>query len=290
MSKAIKTEAAKGKWIYIVYHLNWVEMRNANGVKKIAAHQHWWAEMAEGRSKHEWEIDANANIDVAVLSSFYFTIKRQLPLRFASCVNSRETRLSLNDGEIIESVRNRLSLNLIPNRRNDSTTSWEALNHWLRSFPWTSAGISMNIAELFLPTFSIDFPSCNWNKLRCYFSFPINYLIDEHGVLVFVHLHVRCSHFFSFCVQFWHFSSWRDGLTFQRWQCFDFTALLVDVEARTHLPAILFDERPGEIFCDAGRWWWSIVVNRWRWGRCGDRDARWWLERNNIRKLENAKC
>lgn len=64
-------------------------------------------------------------------------------------------------------------------------------------------------------------------------------------------------------------------LTLQRRQRLDFTALLVDVEARAHLASILFDERPGEVYAfgDGRRWWSVIVVNR-RWGRC-DRDA-WW--------------
>lgn len=65
-------------------------------------------------------------------------------------------------------------------------------------------------------------------------------------------------------------------LTFKWRQRFDFTVLLVDVESRTHLTSILFDEGPGEIFSDGGRWRWSIVVNS-RWGHW-DRDARWCLQ------------
>lgn len=63
------------------------------------------------------------------------------------------------------------------------------------------------------------------------------------------------------------------SLTFQLRQRLNFTVLLVDVETRAHLPAILFDERPRKIhaLCD-GRRRWSVVVIRCRWG-CGDGNA-----------------
>lgn len=54
--------------------------------------------------------------------------------------------------------------------------------------------------------------------------------------------------------------------------------MLVDVEARAQLAAILLDERPRQIhaLCDGCRRW--CVVERWRRGRCCNRDAWWCLK------------
>lgn len=62
-------------------------------------------------------------------------------------------------------------------------------------------------------------------------------------------------------------------LTFQRRQRLNLAALLIDVEARAHLAAVLFNERTGEIqaLCDGCRWWRVIVVEGWGC-RC-DRNA-----------------